>query len=295
MITVNGEKSVNKKISVNGRTKVFAVLGDPIEQSLSPVMYNAAFSALGMDCIYIALKVGKNQMAEAVQGLKALGIQGGNVTMPLKKEIIPYLDELTKEAQLIRAVNTFYWKEGRLWGDNTDGLGFHLALQEREPNLIKSKGTLLLGAGSAARAVGVALALAGKKNFTIVNRNRENAKDLASLLESLGAIASVRNWEDERLKETFAENALLVNTTPLEMFKKESRPVEEKWFSKGQIVVDLIYKPRETVFLQKAKARGCQTYNGLPMLLAQGMLAFEKWSGQKAPQGVMAKELARWN
>ncbi|MGI6145476.1 MAG: shikimate dehydrogenase [Clostridia bacterium] len=283
-------------IAVNGKTKVFAVLGDPIEHSLSPAMYNAAFKALGMDCIYIALKVGKNQLAEAVQGLKALGIQGGNVTMPLKKEIIPYLDELTKEAQLIGAVNTFYWKEGRLWGDNTDGLGFYLALQEREPNLVKTEGILLLGAGSAARAVAVALALAGKKNFTIVNRNSENAKDLAVLLESLGANARVTNWEDERLKEIFAENVLLINATPLGMFpqEKESLPVEEKWFSKGQIVVDLIYQPRETVFLQKAKARGCHTYNGLPMLLAQGMLAFEKWSGRKAPKEVMSNELERW-
>jgi len=235
-------------------------------------------------------------LAEAVQGLKALGIQGGNVTMPLKKEIIPYLDELTKEARLIGAVNTFYWEKGRLWGDNTDSSGFLSTLVEIKPDILKLKGALLLGAGGAARAIGVALALAGMKNFTIVNRTREKAKELASLLESLGAITSVREWHMGGLKEAFYENKLLINTTPIGMFtqEKESLPIEEKWFNKGQFVVDLVYKPRETVFLQKAKARGCQTYNGLPMLLAQGMLAFEKWSGQKAPTEIMAKELERW-
>lgn len=289
-------RCVNEKIFINGKTKVFAVLGNPIEQSLSPAMYNAAFSALGMNCLYVALQIEQHQLADAVQGLKALGIQGGNVTMPLKKAILPYLDEITKEAQLIGAVNTFFWKEGRLWGDNTDGTGFLSALLQTDPDILKSKGTLLLGAGGAARAVGVVLALAGMKNFTIVNRSREKAKELASLLESLGAIVSVRDWHTEGLKEAFTENRLLVNTTPLGMFpqENESPPIKETWFSKGQFVVDLIYKPRETVFLQKAKARGCLTHNGLRMLLAQGMLAFEKWSGQKAPQAVMAKELERW-
>jgi len=283
-------------ISVNGNTRVFAVLGDPIEQSLSPVMYNAAFSALGMDCVYIALKVKKSQLAEAVQGLKDKGIQGGNVTMPLKREIIPYLDELTKEAHLIGAVNTLYWHEGRLWGDNTDGTGFLKALLITKPDLLKLNGALLLGAGGAARAIGVILALAGMKNFTIVNRTREKAKELASLLESLGAIASVREWQSEGIKDAFYENRLLINTTPLGMHsqEKEGLPIVEKWFNKEQFVVDLIYKPRETLFLQKAKLRGCQTLNGLSMLLYQGMIAFEKWSGQKAPQEAMANALERW-
>ncbi|MDD2212012.1 MAG: shikimate dehydrogenase [Clostridia bacterium] len=283
-------------LTVNGNTKIFAVLGNPLEHSLSPVMYNAAFSALGMNSIYVALQVKRDQLGDAVQGLKALGIQGGNVTIPFKEEIMPYLDELTKEARLIGAVNTFYWEEDRLWGDNTDGAGFLAALQKVTPNLLDYTGTLLLGAGGAARAVGVALALAGIKNFTIVNRHRERAKELASLLESLGSIVSIRNWQGQGLKEAFSENRLVVNTTPLGMSpqKKESPPVEEKWFNKGQLVIDLIYKPQETLFLQKAKARGCETLNGMSMLLAQGILAFEKWSGQKAPKEVMAQALERW-
>lgn len=283
-------------LMVNGKTKIFAVLGNPIEHSLSPVMYNAAFSALGANSIYVALQVEKSSLAEAVQGLKALGIQGGNVTIPFKEEIKSYLDELTQEARLMGAVNTFYWEEGCLWGDNTDGAGFLLALQKVAPSVLNCKGTLLLGAGGAARAVGVALALAGMKNFTIVNRSREKAKELASLLESLGAIVSIRSWQGDGLKEAFSENRLVVNTTPVGMFprEKECPSVEDKWFVKGQLVVDLIYKPRETLFLQKAKARGCQTLNGLSMLLEQGILAFEKWSGRKAPREVMVRELERW-
>ncbi|MGI6588346.1 MAG: shikimate dehydrogenase [Peptococcia bacterium] len=282
-------------LKVNGKTKVFAVLGNPLEHTLSPVMYNAAFSALGMNSIYVALKVEKNKLKNAVQGIKALGIQGGNVTIPFKEKITPYLDELTKEARVIGAVNTFYWDEGCLWGDNTDGSGFLVALQQAKFKLTPSQGVLLLGAGGAARAVGVALALTGIKNFTIVNRNREKAKELADLLEKLGSIVSLRSWQGQGLKEAFSENKLVVNTTPLGMFpQEEGPPVEEKWFAKGQFVVDLIYNPQETLFLQKAKARGCYTLNGLLMLWAQGVLAFEKWSGQKAPEKVMAEELKRW-
>ncbi|HHY06303.1 MAG TPA: shikimate dehydrogenase [Clostridia bacterium] len=282
--------------SVNGKTKVFAVLGNPIEHSLSPVMYNAAFSELGMNSIYVALKVEKDKLKDAIRGLKALGIQGGNVTIPFKEKIISHLDELTTEARLIGAVNTFYWEEGRLWGDNTDGAGFLVALRRANFDFAPSKSVLLLGAGGAARAVGVALALAGIKNFTIVNRNREKAEGLANLLEKLGSIVSLRSWQGQGLKDAFSENKLVVNTTPLGMFPQEEEgpPVEEKWFAKGQLVVDLIYKPQETLFLQKAKAHGCQTLNGLSTLWAQGVLAFERWSGQKAPADIMAQELKRW-
>lgn len=283
-------------LKVNGETKVFAVLGNPIRHTLSPAMYNAAFSALGINGVYVALEVVKDQLADAVKGLKALGIQGGNVTIPFKEEISLYLDGVTEEARLIGAVNTFYWEKGELWGHNTDGAGFIRALQKVKPEVLHDKGVLLLGAGGAARAVAVALALAGIKNFTIVNRNRERGKELSSLLTRLGATVSVRDWENEGLKEAFRENRLLINTTPLGMppYEKECPLVNEKWLRKEMFVVDLIYKPRETLLLQNAKARGCQTLNGLAMLLEQGILSFERWSGQQAPVEVMTRELERW-
>lgn len=283
-------------LNVNGETKVFAVLGNPIRHTLSPAMYNAAFSALGINGVYMALEVVKDQLAEAVRGLKTLGIQGGNVTIPFKEEISLYLDGVTEEARLIGAVNTFYWEKGELWGHNTDGAGFIRALQKVKPKALCDQGVLLLGAGGAARAVAVALALAGIKNFTIVNRNRERGKELSALLTSLGATVSVRDWENEDLREAFCENRLLINTTPLGMppYEKECPLVNEKWLREEMFVVDLIYRPQETLFLQKAKARGCQTLNGLAMLLEQGILSFERWSGQPAPVDVMTRELERW-
>ncbi|HHX97212.1 MAG TPA: shikimate dehydrogenase [Clostridia bacterium] len=281
---------------INEKTKVYALLGNPVEHSLSPVMYNAAFRELGLNSVYVAFNVEPDLLAEAVQGIRAQGIQGGNVTRPFKEAILPYLDELSVEARLIGAVNTFYWEEGCLWGDNTDGAGFIVALRRVDFDFSPSQSVLLLGAGGAARAVGVALALAGMKNFTIVNRQREKAENLAKLLERLGGIVSLRNWEGANLREVFSENKLVVNTTPLGMTAVDQAgpPIEEKWFVKGQLVVDLIYNPLETEFLKKAAARGCQTLNGLSTLWAQGVLAFERWTKKEAPAEVMATELQRW-
>jgi shikimate dehydrogenase len=283
-------------LNVNGETKVFAILGNPIQHTLSPVMYNTAFSALKINGIYVTMEVAKEQLADAVKGLRALGIQGGNVTLPFKREISAYLDGITEEARLIGAVNTFYWKKDKLWGHNTDGAGFIRALQKVKPEVLHDKGVLILGAGGAARAVAVALTLAGMKNFTIVNRNKKRGKELSALLAKLGAIVSVRDWKSEGLQEVFRENRLLINTTPLGMppHEKEYPPFNEKWLSKEMFVVDLIYKPRETLLLRKAKARGCETLNGLPMLLEQGILSFERWAGHSAPVEVMRSVLERW-
>lgn len=278
------------------KTKRFALLGNPLEHSLSPQMYNAAFAAENLDCHYLTLQIEKEQLQETVEGFQKEGIAGGNVTYPFKEAIVPFMDELTTEASLSGAVNTFYWSEDRLWGDNTDGAGFIVALKQAEFKFSPYKSVLILGAGGAARAMSVALALVGIKNFTIINRSRERAEDLATLLEKLGAIVSIRSWQSSGLKDAFSENKLVVNTTPLGMLslKEEGPPVQEKWFAKGQLVVDLIYRPQETLFLQKARARGCRTLNGLSTLWAQGVLAFERWAGQKAPAEVMWQELKRW-
>lgn len=311
--------------SVDGATQIYAVLGNPIGHTLSPAMYNAAFRKLQMNSIYVAFRVGKNRLEEAVRGIKALGIRGGNVTIPLKEAIIPYLDGLTEEARLIGAVNTFYWAEGKesgagLWGDNTDGAGFLAAIRKVNPQILRERSAVMFGAGGAARAVAVALALAGMKELTILNRQRAKAVALAERLEKLGMKVNVRFWPTEApkdeegqraasaangskqgeqaadLRELFQRSGLVVNTTPLGMAPQAEGcpPLDEAWLHPQQLVVDLIYRPRETLFLRKAREAGCQTLNGLSMLLAQGALSFQRWADTDAPVEVMAKELERW-
>ncbi|MGI6605908.1 MAG: shikimate dehydrogenase [Peptococcia bacterium] len=288
-------------IPVDGTTPVFAVLGNPIGHSLSPAMYNAAFRALRMNSIYVALPADHQRPADVVKGIRALGLRGGNVTIPLKEAIVPYLDGITEEARLIGAVNTFYWEKGTkaLWGDNTDGAGFLAAIRKVRPQVLRERSALLLGAGGAARAVAVSLALTGLKELTIINRNLEKAAALAGQVEKLGMKVQILSWpqgEEQDFKELFRECALIVNTTPLGMSPHEEAypPIKEAWLHSGQLVVDLIYRPRETAFLRKAKAAGCLTLNGLSMLLEQGVLSFQRWAGKPAPVEIMARELERW-
>lgn len=281
---------------IDGTTKVYAILGQPIRQTLSPVMYNAAFSALGYKGVYIACAVPENGLAEAVQGIRALNIRGGNVTIPFKEKIIPYLDGVTAEARLIGAVNTLFWEQDKLLGANTDGAGFLKALQQIEPDVLKFPGAVILGAGGAARAVAVTLALAGLKEIFIVNRDKGKATSLVATLTGLGCSAQVIEWENPMLTEILTRLPLLINTTPLGMAPADQGlpPLNYSGLSSQHLVVDLIYKPGETLFLQKAKAQGCRTMNGLGMLLEQGVLSFRLWSGQEAPATVMAKALERW-
>lgn len=282
--------------TINGSTKNFVILGQPIEHTLSPAMYNAAFGALQYNGVYLACLVPEDKLAEAVQGIRALGIRGGNVTIPFKEKIIPYLDGITEEARLIGAVNTLYWEEERLMGANTDGLGFLKALQGTEPAAFDFSGAVILGAGGAAKAVGVSLALSGIPKIYVVNRDLAKAEGLARILRSIGSRVQILNWSNPELKGIISQTPLVINTTPLGMDPKidvcPAIPYEA--LSVDHLAVDLIYKPAETLFLQKAKNQGCRIMNGLGMLLEQGVLSMDLWAGLEAPRAVMAQELERW-
>ncbi len=281
---------------INGSTNLFVILGQPIEHTLSPAMYNAAFATLGYNGVYVACAVAEGQLAEAVQGIRALGIKGGNVTIPYKEKIIPFFDDLTQEARLIGAVNTFYWQEGKLTGANTDGAGFFQSLQKLEPAVTSYHGAVILGAGGAARAVAVTLALAGLPEIYLVNRDLGKAQELAGKLRDLGCRARVLAWAAPELKEIIKHYPLLINTTSLGMtpWEQEKPPIDYDLISADHLVADLVYRPAETLFLKEAGSRGARTMNGLGMLLEQGVLAFNLWSGLTAPVEVMAQELARW-
>lgn len=283
-------------VAVDGKTKIFAILGNPIAHTLSPAMHNAAFKALGLNCIYLPCLVEEDCLEDAVKGIRAIGIQGGNVTIPYKEKIIPFLDGITEEAKLIGAVNTYYWQGKKLWGTNTDGSGFLRALTRVEPKVKDLKSAVILGAGGSARAVAVSLALAGLKEINFVNRTEEKALALVDLLKTCGCQAQALTWQDIRLKEVIEESPLIIQTTPLGMVPNitECPPLPESWLTPKHLVVDLIYQPRETLFLKKAKQQGAKVMNGLGMLFEQGVLAFEYFSGCQAPVEVMAKELERW-
>ena len=279
----------------NGETQVFAILGNPVAHSLSPEMYNASFAYLGMNSIYVAFRVEEDFLGQAVAGLKSLGVRGGNITIPLKEKIMPYLDSITEEARLIGAVNTFRRENDKLVGTNTDGAGFIKALTKTYPAALQRKKALLLGAGGSARAVGFSLALAGIEEITVVSRNIEKARDLARILEKAGAKAACMGWGEAGLEDAFRNGELVVNTTPLGMAPHtEAAPAyDPSWLSPQHFVVDLIYRPARTRFLREAGERGCRIMNGMGMLLQQGVLAFEYWSGVTAPEEIMARELER--
>lgn len=279
---------------INGETRVTGIFGDPVAHTLSPAMHNAAFTALGLNFVYLPFHVRREALAAAVAGIKALGLAGVNITVPHKEAVLPLLDEVAEEARLIGAVNTVVNRGGALVGYNTDATGFLRALQEAgfDP---AGRPAVVIGAGGAARAVVVALARAGVWEITIFNRTLSRAAALAELVRAEGIAAAALSWADltGAGKKVVAQAALVVQTTSLGMHPQEedAPPVPPEALGPGQLVVDLIYSPPETRFLRLARAAGATTQNGMAMLLHQGAAAFELWTGREAPVGVMRAAL----
>lgn len=284
---------------INGRTKVCGLFGFPVGHSFSPAMHNAAFQALALDYVYVPFAVAPDSLPAAVAAIKALGLAGVNVTVPHKQAVLPLLDELTEEARLIGAVNTIVPSAGRLRGDNTDGRGFLRALHEKAGFIPAGKTVLILGAGGAARAVAVQLALAGVRKIYLCNRAARRAAELAGLLvENTGVPVEVVAWPGDT---TLAELAgvlraadLVVQATPLGMCPEQAStvPLPFSSFRAGQVACDLVYNPAETLFMQRAGQAGATVLNGLGMLLHQGALSFTLWTGKAAPVKVMREALS---
>jgi shikimate dehydrogenase len=275
---------------ISGKTKVCGIIGDPIEHTMSPVMQNAAFGKLGLDYVYLAFHVRQEELDKAVAGMRALNIRGLNVTIPHKVTIIPFLDKLDPLAEKIGAINTIVNEDGVLTGYNTDATGFLQALLERgiKP---KEKKVIILGAGGAARAISFILAGRGA-SMVIMNRHSARAEDLARRIaqffpEEVKTLA----LNEENLKMALANADILINTTSAGMVPDvDETPVPAELLKKGLIVFDIVYNPVKTRLLREAETAGAQTMNGLDMLVWQGALAFEKWTGRKAPLEVMKRE-----
>ncbi len=273
---------------IDSHTQLVGVLGYPVRHSLSPRMHNRAFAELGLNWVYLAFEVAPNALPNAIAGMRGLGIRGLNLTIPHKEAVRPLIDGLTPTAQAIGAVNTLYWDDGRLIGDNTDAGGFLRALEHEgiEPRGIR---VLVLGAGGSARAVVYALHSQGCE-VVIANRTVERAQQLAS---EFGAYAVVP-MNAESLAPILAEVQGVVNCTSLGMTPNEDTmpdvPIE--LLPDSAWVCDLVYRPLQTRLLQTASAQGLKTVGGLGMLVYQGALAFERWTGQPAPVEAMWQEVA---
>ncbi|KUK83284.1 MAG: Shikimate dehydrogenase [Pelotomaculum thermopropionicum] len=286
---------------ISGRTGVCGIIGCPVEHSFSPAMHNAAFTALGLDFVYVPFQVSPRLLPAAVTAVRALGLVGVNVTVPHKQAVLPFLDELSEAARLAGAVNTIVNRSGWLYGDNTDGKGFLRSLDEGAAFVPSGRTALILGAGGAARAVASELALAGAKKLVVVNRSLERAARLAGFVtEKTGVRAEVVPWpateSDTIADEVLREADLVVQTTSLGMYPgvMSTVPLPYEWFRPGQVACDLVYNPVETLFLRKAARAGATVVDGLGMLLHQGALSFEMWTGAAAPLEVMRNVLWFW-
>lgn len=284
---------------INGQTKICGIMGYPLGHSFSPVMQNAAFSAAGLDYAYVPLPVKPGHVKAAVKAVKALGLVGVNVTIPYKEAVLPLLDQLSDEVRLTGAVNTIVNHSGRLYGHNTDGKGFWRSLGEAG-FVPAGKNVLILGAGGAARAVAVDAALAGIKRLSLANRTEKRAGELARFItEKTGLPVEVIPWPDKDgsalLREALSGADLVVQATRLGMHPNESEdiPLPYDLFKPGQVAFDLVYNPLETMFLRNAGQAGATAVSGLGMLLHQGALSFELWTGIAAPLEVMREELLK--
>jgi shikimate dehydrogenase len=274
-------------MDVSGKTKVCAIIGDPVEHSLSPTMHNAAFDVLGLNLVYVAFNVKPNELESAVLGAKMLGIRGLNVTMPHKNAVIKYLDKLDCSATGIGAVNTVLNENGKLVGYNTDGIGALAALQENGV-YTEEKKVVLLGAGGSAQAIAYEVSQEADE-LVILNRTVANAQRLAvSLRKNMDSTVRADVLSAGVLKRELADADVLVNATSVGMQPNvDQTPVPAEYLRPDLCVMDIIYNPLQTKLALDALAAGAHVVSGLEMLVYQGAVSFEIWTNCPAPVQAM--------
>jgi shikimate dehydrogenase len=274
-------------------TKLIAIIGDPVERSLSPAMHNAAFEALDLDYAYMALRVPSGALDGAIATARVLKMAGMNVTHPHKINIISLLDKLDKSAELVGAVNTVKNDRGKLIGYNTDGAGAVRAL-ESEVGELTGRRVLLLGAGGAARSIAFSLVKKGVE-LNIANRTTSRAKELTAAIKGgLGTNVGIINLNRKEVVETIKNTDIIINATTIGMHPNVNRTLlTAEMMHKGLIVNDIVYEPLQTRLLTEAKKAGARTVTGLGMLIHQAALSFEIWTGRRAPIKVMTAAAKR--
>lgn len=263
-----------RSLNITTKTSLYCVLGDPVSHSLSPLMHNAAFDAIGYNGVYLAF--GVKDLAGALAGIRALGIRGASVTIPHKIEVMDYLDEIDGQARAIGAVNTVVNRNGHLFGYNSDCLGAIHALKDKTG--IKDKAVVIAGAGGAARAIAFGI-LAEGGTLIILNQIREEGEALA---RDLGVRYSPLSEYRRHPCDIF------INATPVGMTPHvEAMPVEPDYLDPSMTVMDIVYNPLKTRLLVEAEKAGCRCVDGVSMFVYQGASQFEAWTGETAPVDLM--------
>jgi len=284
------------KKEINGKTKIIGVIGENIENSLSPLLHNQIILKHSLDFCYLPFQVAESDLDEAIQGIRALNVRGVNITFPYKEKVIEFLDELEESARRIGAVNTIVNNKGNLSGYNTDVIGFKKSLQDKEKFVIKEKKAVILGAGGAARGVIYALLEEGIEEISIFNRTLEKAEKIEQDFYPFfpRSIINIFSFEQNDLKDKIKEANFLVNTTSIGMASQLNNTplLDEKLFHPNLLVYDIIYHPAKTLFLREAERAEAKIINGLPMLVYQGIESFYLWSGLKV-KGKEALEIIR--
>ena len=269
------------QITVNAQTHLYGILGNPVHHSLSPLLHNTLFKQYQINAVYMAFEVDKNSLGLAFEAMRSLGMRGAHITIPFKEEALDFIDEIPEDVdRCVGAINTIVNRDGQLYGYNTDGTGFLIALKEELGFNPEGKKILVLGAGGAARGVTFALARAHADAIMIYNRTRERAEGLSEYVAGyfpetdIEVVESLKTASDKMPE-------LVVNATSLGMKKGDASPFDLHNLKGPASVYDLIYSPGETPFLKQAKELQLPHANGLGMLAAQAALSFELWTGEK--------------
>lgn len=266
--------------NINGETQVYGIFGYPVKHSKSPTFQTFSFQSLGINAVYLPFEVKPEDLQTAVNSIKTLGIKGVNITVPHKEHVINYVDELSEEVKYIKAANTIHNIDGYLKAYNTDAYGFIRGLKDLEPDFAEKK-FLVIGAGGASRAVLYGLIKEGIQNIIVANRTLEKVNQIIKDFKTLHRFIE-EIIKPVPLKETdnyINQVDIIVNTTSVGLREEDPPLFDYNLLDKNHTVVDIIYK--KTPLLEAAEKKGCKWQDGLPMLLYQGIKAFEIWTGQE--------------
>lgn len=275
------------------RSELVGTFGFPIDENPTGVVMEAAFASKGLDYRYITMKVEPGSLKAALDGMKAVQMRGVNLTIPFKVEGVQYMDALSPSAEIIGAINVVVHENGKLWGENTDGKGLLTSLKN-EGVRVDGKNITILGAGGAARAIGVECALAGAEKITVANIVRTQGEELADLIRRRTDTDAEFLFWDHAITIP-ADTDILVNATSVGLYPNTNEKPNINYDSirSGMAVSDVIFNDPRTLFLAEAKKRGAQTVNGLGMLANQAALNFTIWTGEEAPAELMLETLKR--
>ena len=273
-------------MQIDSKTILMGLFASPSAHSISPIIHNNAFEKLGLNYVYLSFEVNKDNLKDAAQSIKTLNMRGVNLSMPNKKEVIQYLDEISETAKLSQSVNTIVNDNGILKGYSTDGKGFFKSLEE-EKIFMKDKNITILGTGGASIAIISQAVFEGIKNIFVFKRDKnwnEQKKILDNIASKTNCNIELNSLEDKNiLKRKIEESDLLINATSVGMKENFSLIEDKSFFRRDLIVSDIIYNPSKTKLLQIAEKEGCKIINGIGMLLYQGALSFELWTNKKMP------------